>query len=87
MKNISEVHGRFNSFKAMGAALGMKAPKAKPEKERKCPDCGGELRRVGTTNVWMCDFSTLEDAEYKKDGETVKVYVIRKCNHREIDPV
>ena len=87
MKKISEIHGRFNSFAAVAAALGIKQPKPKAEKPRKCPNCGGELRRVGSSNVWVCDFSTLEEAEYKKKGETVQVYVIRKCNHRDIDPV
>lgn len=87
MKNISEIHGRFDSFAAVAAALGMKQPKVKPEKARKCPDCGAELRHVGTTNVWLCDFSTMEEAELKKGGKTVPVYVLKKCLYREIDPV
>lgn len=85
MKKISDVHGRFNSFSAVADALGMKLPKVKAEKPRKCPNCGGELRRVGSTNVWICDFSILEEAEYKKKNETVEVYVIKKCPHSEID--
>lgn len=87
MKNIAEVHGKFNSFAAVAAAIGMKRSKTKSEKARKCPECGMELRQVGGTNVWMCDFSTIEEAELKKNGKVTPVYVLKKCLHREIDPV
>lgn len=82
MKNISDVHGRFNSFGDMAAALGMKAPKGKAEKARKCPNCGGELRKCGNTNVYVCDFSKLEDAT-AKDGTAVQVFT--KCGNVVID--
>lgn len=82
MKNITEVHGRFNSFKEMGAALGAKMPKAKVEKARKCPNCGGELRKCGNTNVYVCDFHKLEDAT-TKDGVAVQVF--SKCGNTVID--
>lgn len=87
MKKVSEIHGRFNSFAAVAAALGMKQPKGKTEKSRKCPECGGELRHIGASNVRVCDFSTLEESEYKKKGKAIPVYVIRKCAYREVDPV
>lgn len=87
MKNIAEVHGKFNSFAAVAAAVGVKQPKVKTEKTRKCPECGMDLRHVSGTNVWMCDFSTIEEAELKKGGKITPVYVLKKCPHREIDSI
>lgn len=54
MKNV---HGKFNSFVELGKALGIKVPQ-NVEKERKCSNCGNPLRKVGNTNVYICDYST-----------------------------
>lgn len=52
MKNV---HGKFNSFAELGKALGIKVPQ-NVEKERKCSNCGNPLRKVGNTNVYICDY-------------------------------
>lgn len=80
MKKISDVHGTFNSFKEVAAAMGMKAPKVKAE-TRKCKNCGGPLRHVEGTNVWVCDFFKLED---QKLSEDVEVQVFTKCGNKVI---
>ena len=54
MKNV---HGKFNSFVELGKALGIKVPQ-NVEKERKCSNCGNPLRKVGNTNVYICDYGT-----------------------------
>lgn len=36
---MKQVHGTFDSFKTLGAAMGFKTPKTK-EKGHKCPNCG-----------------------------------------------
>jgi len=77
---MKQVHGTFNSFKTLDAAMGFKAPKVK-EKEHKCPNCGNELRKVGNTNVYVCDYGTLEDADLKG----TPVQVLTKCGTIEID--
>lgn len=86
MKKISGVHGRFNSFAALAEALDIKPPESKPEKPRKCPYCGGTLRHCANSNVWLCDFFTMEENSYVKNEQTIEVYVLRKCFHREFDP-
>lgn len=52
----------FNSFAELGKALGIKVPQ-NVEKERKCSNCGNPLRKIGNTNVYICDYSILEDNE------------------------
>lgn len=84
MKAIGTVHGRFTNFKDMATALGVKAPKAKEEKPRKCPNCGGELRKCGNTNVYVCDFSKLED---KTTSDGTEVQVFSKCGNVVIDKI
>jgi ribosomal protein L37AE/L43A len=69
MKKIS---GKFSSFQDLGAALGIKPAKGKKEKPRKCPKCGKELRKLEGTNIYVCDYSTLED-KVLKDGTTAQV--------------
>lgn len=60
------VHGKFNSFKEMGAALGVKHPKDKADKVKKCEECGANMHRVGGSNVWTCGTTYLVD---KKLGD------------------
>lgn len=71
---MKQVHGTFNSFATLGAAMGLKTPKIK-EKERKCPDCGGVMKHVAGSNVFVCPFSKLEERELK--GKPVQVF--SKC--------
>ena len=47
MKNV---HGKFNSFVALGQALGIKCT-VEAEKVHKCPNCGNELRKVGNLSL------------------------------------
>lgn len=76
MKNV---HGKFNSFVALGQALGIKCT-VEAEKVHKCPNCGNELRKVGNTNVYICDYSILEDNEL--NGTPVQVFT--KCGAVEL---
>lgn len=73
----------LHSLRELGPAFGVKGKKVKVEAPRKCPECGGRVNRIGNSNVWLCDGSTLEEKELK--GKPV--YVFTKCSHREIDPV
>ena len=73
---MKQVHGTFNSFKDLGAAMNIKS-KEKTE-TRKCKNCGQPLRQVPGTNVWMCDYSVMEDQELK-DGTQVQVF--SKCGN------
>lgn len=66
------VHGKFSSFKEMGAAMGVKEPKAKAEKPLKCGYCGQDMHRVGNTNVWACGNPYIVDATLK--GKPVQVF-------------
>lgn len=68
---IPKIHGRFHSLEDMGKAFGLKV-KARKEPIRKCKNCGGALTKVAG-NVWVCNFSKLEDKE-TKDGESVQVF-------------
>lgn len=76
MKNV---HGKFNSFAELGKALGIKVPQ-NVEKERKCSNCGNPLRKIGNTNVYICDYSILEDNEL--NGTPVQVFT--KCGAFEL---
>lgn len=62
----------FHSFQELGAAFGV--PQKKPRKERTyyCRNCGGALRHVGNSNVYLCDGVTKEN---------------KPCNGRYILPV
>lgn len=71
---MKQVHGTFNSFATLGAAMGLKTPKTK-EKELKCPDCGGMMESVAGSNVFICPFDKLEERELK--GKPVQVF--SKC--------
>lgn len=71
---MKQVHGTFDSFKTLGAAMGFKAPKVK-EKEHKCPNCGGVMERAGNSNVFVCPFNKLEERDLK--GKPVQVF--NKC--------
>ena len=71
---MKQVHGTFNSFATLGAAMGFKAPKTK-EKEHKCPNCGGVMEHVAGSNVFICSFNKLEEHELK--GKPVQVF--SKC--------
>lgn len=81
---MNKVHGTFKSFAEVGKALGVKAPKAAKEKERKCEKCGNPLRHVAGTNVWMCDFAALEDKEV---GTNKTIQVFTRCRNTVIDEV
>lgn len=81
---MKQVHGTFTNFKDMGIALGVKIPKTKEEKPMKCSNCGGPMRRVGNSNVWVCDFSKLTD-EKLPDGTDVQVFT--KCENTVIERV
>lgn len=72
------VHGTFKSFKEMGAAMGVKAPKEQPEAVHKCKNCGGPLTHIPGTNAWICEFNKLEDVEMP-NGTSVQVF--SKCNN------
>ncbi len=50
------------------------------EKERKCSNCGNQLRKIGNTNVYICDYSILEDNEL--NGTPVQVFT--KCGAVEL---
>ena len=71
---MKQVHGTFDSFKTLGAAMGFKAPKVK-EKEHKCSNCGGVMERAGDSNVFVCPFNKLEECDLK--GKPVQVF--SKC--------
>lgn len=66
------VHGTFNSFKDMGAAMGLKAPKGKPEQAMECSYCGQSMHRIGDTNVWACGRPYIVDTTLK--GKPVQVF-------------
>lgn len=73
---MKRVHGTFDSFKTLGAAMGLKTPKTKvKEKEHKCPNCGGVMERVSNSNVFVCPFNKLEECDLK--GKPVQVF--SKC--------
>ena len=71
---MKQVHGTFDSFKTLGAAMGFKAPNVK-EKEHKSPNCGGVMERAGDSNVFVCPFNKLEERDLK--GKPVQVF--SKC--------
>lgn len=71
---MKQVHGTFDSFKTLGAAMGFEASKVK-EKEHKCPNCGGVMERAGNSNVFVCPFNKLEERDLK--GKPVQVF--SKC--------
>lgn len=74
---MKQVHGTFNSFKDVATAMGMKI-KGEKKETRKCKKCGQPLRHVPGTNVWMCDFVSLEDAKLPDETE---VQVFTKCGN------
>lgn len=45
---------KFDSFAALGAAMGFKEPQRKTPKAKKCSICGGTFRQVEGTNVLLC---------------------------------
>ena len=61
---MKQVHGTFNSFATLGAAMGFKAP-----------NCGGVMERAGDSNVFVCPFNKLEERDLK--GKPVQVF--SKC--------
>lgn len=63
----------FTNFKDMGAAMGVKMPKAKAEPARKCENCGAPMRKVVGTNIWVCDFHKMTD-EKLPNGTSVQVF-------------
>ena len=44
----------FKSFKDMGISLGVKEKKARELPPRKCFKCGGEMKQIEGTNVFVC---------------------------------
>lgn len=73
----------YNSFAALGEAMGIKAPIIK-EKPRNCKNCGQPLRHINGTNVYVCDYANVEDKEFH-NGTQVQVFT--RCGNKEIDPV
>ena len=68
------------SFEEVAAKLGYKVRKhTKREKAMACPMCKNELRHVEGTNVWLCDWASLED-KVTKDGTEVQVFT--PCRNR-----
>ena len=61
----------FHSFKEFAEAQGVKV-KAIKEPARKCPKCGDVMRRVGDTNVYMCDHVDFKEEELR--GNPVQVF-------------
>ena len=78
-----------NSFTALGKLWNsthdrsnrVKMPKEKKAEVRKCKNCGGPLRSVAGTNIWVCDFFALKD-EKLPDGKEVQVF--EKCGNQVI---
>lgn len=85
----------INSLKDLGAAMKTKnpefkckTPKEKTEKARKCKVCGGLMRHVADTNVWVCDLHKLEVKKFKDaEGIDREAQVFSKCGNVVIDQV
>ena len=70
----------YTSFAQAATALGFKVkPVVKKEKEMLCPKCGKEMRNVTGTNVWFCDWATLEEKPLEED---FPVQVFTPCGNR-----
>lgn len=61
-----------NSFADLAKACGLKNKDRKKNRVMKCPNCGGQMREVEGSNVWICDFSKLEEKDL--DGKKVQVF-------------
>ncbi len=61
----------FHSFQEFAEAQGIKVKVIK-EPVRKCPKCGNPMRRVGNSNVYVCDHVDIRDEE--RHGEPVQVF-------------
>lgn len=81
---ITAVH----SLSEIGTLMGYK-PKQRKQKEKfvKCRACGGKMRNIEGTNVWICD-NPVEKEKFVKNeaGEKVKTKVTEACGHRYIAP-
>ncbi len=65
----------FNSFAALAKNLNIRI---KNKRETiKCENCGGPLRQIKGSNIWICDYSKLEE-KTTKDGKPVQVFT--PCN-------
>lgn len=73
----------FKSFTELADFCGIKSKNKKKEKVIKCPNCGGQMRRTDDSNVWVCDFSKMEE---KTIGDKV-VQVFSPCNNFFLAPV
>jgi transcription initiation factor IIE alpha subunit len=62
----------------LAEAFGVKGQQQEREEILKCPNCGSPLRRVDDSNVYVCDFSLL-DERFLKNGKSVLVF--NKCNY------
>ena len=70
----------YTNFSDVAKALGYKTKKVvKKEKAQTCPDCGHDMRNVEGTNVWFCEWTTLED---KKLKDETPVQVFTTCGRR-----
>lgn len=67
----------YSNFNDLAAAFGIKERKPKAEKLRKCPNCGGAMRKCDGTNVYICEFHKLENKTFA-DGTEVQVF--SKCD-------
>ena len=88
MKVRAVAHSLEDLCKAWNATHDKKvrpAGKARADRSRKCPACGGAMNKVAG-NVWVCRTTILEDKKYKdKAGEEHEVQVFGPCGHRIID--
>lgn len=79
----------INSLKDLGAAMKAKnpefkckTPRGKREKACKCEVCGGLMRHVSGTNIWVCDLHKLEVKKFKdKEGIEHEAQVFSKCGN------
>lgn len=68
---------RYNSFEELGKAFGIKK-KARKESTMVCRKCGGIMRHVEGTNVYLCE-NPLKDKNGKVIKEDGKV---KTCGNR-----
>lgn len=77
----TKVHGTFNSFADLAAALNIKGRPPKEEKAKVCRKCGTEMVKVAG-NVWICPHSEVVTEKQVKDGVEKEVQVVKECGNR-----
>lgn len=71
MKGTKKFANRTNDPADLGVIFGIKPKQPKPEKQRKCNQCGGKLIHVPGTNVYIC-----ENEHEDKKGNKRQHYVL-----------